>query len=175
MNFGLPRVANGKLFFIGLAAVLGPWSLYLFTLNRAAKRLKETERDNQIVKKKAIVEDTTDVSPAKSSASEKEEKSRKILIIYGTCTGTARRLASDLSKKFGSVFSSDDVAITVVDAKDYDEFTLDQEDIVLFICSTWTGETPRMLLSKSRCYNALYTFFCYLFHESVNFLLDSFI
>jgi sulfite reductase alpha subunit-like flavoprotein len=141
MKFGLPQIANGKLFFIGLAAVLGPWSLYLFTLNRAAKRLKEAERDNEIVKEKAIVEDTTETSPTKSSTSEKEDKRRKILIIYGTCTGTARRLALDLSKKFGSVFSADDVAITVVDAKDYDEFTLDLEDIVLFICSTWTGET----------------------------------
>lgn len=141
MKFGLPQVANGKLFIIGLAAVLGPWSLYLFTLNRAAKRLKEAERDNVIVKKEAIVDDTTEASPTKSSISEKEDKRRKILIIYGTCTGTARRLALDLSKKFGSVFSSDDVAITVVDAKDYDEFTLDLEDIVLFICSTWTGET----------------------------------
>lgn len=141
MKFRLPQVANGKLFFIGLAAVLGPWSLYLFTLNRAAKRLKETVRDNEIVKKEAIVEDTTEASPTKSSNSEKEDKRRKILLIYGTCTGTARRLALDLSKKFGSVFSSDDVAITVVDAKDYDEFTLDLEDIVLFICSTWTGET----------------------------------
>ena len=141
MKFGLPQVANGKLFIIGLAAVLGPWSLYLFTLNRAAKRLKEAERDDVIVKKEAIVDDTTEASPTKSSISEKEDKRRKILIIYGTCTGTARRLALDLSKKFGSVFSSDDVAITVVDAKDYDEFTLDLEDIVLFICSTWTGET----------------------------------
>ena len=149
MKFGLPQVANGKLFFIGLAAVLGPWSLYLFTLNRAAKRLKESEKERKIVKGKAIIEDTTKAPVTIPSAAEKVDKRRKILIIYGTCTGTARRLALDLSKKFGSVFSSDDVAITVVDAKDYDEFTLDQEDMVLFICSTWTGEITRMLLSKS--------------------------
>ena len=144
MKFGLPQLANGKLFFLGLAAVLGPWSLYLFALNRAAKRLKETDSVNEIAKKKAIVEDTLEAPQTKSSTPEKQDTKRKILIIYGTCTGTARRLALDLSKKFGSVFSSDDVAITVVDAKDYDEFTLDQEDIVLFICSTWTGKISQM-------------------------------
>lgn len=82
MKFGLPQVANGKLFFIGLAAVLGSWSLYLFTLNSALKRLKESEKDNEIMKKNAIVEDTTKAIPTKLSVPEKEDKRRKILIIY---------------------------------------------------------------------------------------------
>ena len=148
----LPKSANSKFFLLGLAAVLGPWSLYLLSLRLAAKRLEETKKDSEIVDSKAAVKDevvrsiTSVIEPVVDNVDDNESK-RKILIIYGTCTGTARKLAEEIAKKFSSLLSSDDVIITVVDAKDYDEFVLDQEDIVLFICSTWTGNNNQ----KSLC------------------------
>lgn len=135
MKFGMPQLAHGKMFFFGIAAILGPWSLYLLTLRLSGKQLKNSKVDNV-----SSPVEAAEVVIVKEPVTESETSSkRKVLIIYGTCTGTARRLAADISSKFRSVFSSDDVTITVVDAKDYDEFVLDQEDIVLFICSTWTG------------------------------------
>ena len=135
MKFGMPQLAHGKMFFFGVAAILGPWSLYLLTLRLSAKSLKDSKIGTVSSPREAA-----EVVIVKESVNESETSSkRKVLIIYGTCTGTARRLAADISSRFRSVFSSDDVTITVVDAKDYDEFVLDQEDIVLFICSTWTG------------------------------------
>lgn len=135
MKFGMPQLAHGKMFFFGVAAILGPWSLYLLTLRLSGKQLKNSKVDN-VSSPVEAAEVVTVKEPVKESETSSK---RKVLIIYGTCTGTARRLAADISSKFRSVFSSDDVTITVVDAKDYDEFVLDQEDIVLFICSTWTG------------------------------------
>ena len=144
----IPRAANTKFFLIGLAAVLGPWSLYLLSLRLAAKKLEESKKDPEIVDRAATGKEeivgaiASSIVPVIEIADDNESK-RKILIIYGTCTGTARKLAGEIAKKFSSVLSSDDVVITVVDAKDYDEFVLDQEDIVLFICSTWTGKNNR--------------------------------
>jgi sulfite reductase alpha subunit-like flavoprotein len=141
----IPQAANTKFFLIGLAAVLGPWSLYLLSLRLAAKKLEESKNDSEIVDSAAKINNETVGAIVSSTVPVAEivddnESKRKILIIYGTCTGTARKLAGEIAKKFSSVLPSDDVVITVVDAKDYDEFLLDQEDVVLFICSTWTGK-----------------------------------
>ena len=63
---------------------------------------------------------------------------RKITILYGTTTGTARNFATALSKRISQ--SSTNIPVTkIVDLADYDEDSLDKEDIVLFICSTWTN------------------------------------
>jgi sulfite reductase alpha subunit-like flavoprotein len=144
----IPQAANTKFFLIGLAAVLGPWSLYLLSLRLAAKKLEESKNDSEIVDSAAKINNETVGAIVSSTVPVAEivddnESKRKILIIYGTCTGTARKLAGEIAKKFSSVLPSDDVVITVVDAKDYDEFLLDQEDVVLFICSTWTGKNYR--------------------------------
>ena len=142
MKFAFPSFANSKLFLIGLVTVIGPWSIYVLSANLAERRRlllkgkkdEETSDEISAVMEQKIVE-TRLVSP--------ESDARKILIIYGTCTGTAKKFAEECSQKCRSIFSTDDVNIVVVDAKDYDEFVLDQEDIVLFICSTWTdGVAP---------------------------------
>jgi sulfite reductase alpha subunit-like flavoprotein len=164
----IPRAANTKFFLIGLAAVLGPWSLYLLSLRLAAKKLEESKKDSETVDSaatrngEAIEAIVSSIVPVVEIVDDNESK-RKILIIYGTCTGTARKLAGEIAKKFSSALSSDDVVITVVDAKDYDEFVLDQEDIVLFICSTWTGDNyPRPHPSCVSSVNILhFLLFCF--------------
>ena len=135
-------IANSKLFLIGLVTVIGPWSIYILSVNLAEKRrlLLKGKKDEEISDKTSValeqkIVETSVVSP--------ESDARKILIIYGTCTGTAKKFAEECSQKCKTIFSADDVNTVVVDAKDYDEFVLDQEDIVLFICSTWTdGVAP---------------------------------
>ena len=146
MKFVFPSFANGKLFLIGLAAVIGPWSVYLLSVNLAAKRLQALkEKDEKEISDQtaAVQEPTTEELSLISIKTESKSDRRKILIIYGTCTGTAKKFAVECSEKCRTVFAVDDVDIGIVDAKDYDEFVLDQEDIVLFICSTWTdGVAP---------------------------------
>ena len=79
--------------------------------------------------------DATPTPPNKSDT-------RRVLILYGTCTGTARRLAEGLQRTLQHAFPASAVAITLQDAQAYDEFLLDQEDILLVVCSTWTDGAP---------------------------------
>lgn len=155
----LPSVHTSKIFLLGLFAVVGPWTVYLLSVKYLSKKIESTNKNEEknsieIVDLKKIeivptitstsnqvVADTVavELSDTNKITDANEIEKRKILIIYGTCTGTAKRLAIDLSKKIGTIFPIENVEVKVVDAKDYDEYLLDQEDIVLFICSTWTG------------------------------------
>jgi sulfite reductase alpha subunit-like flavoprotein len=128
-------VINSKFFLIGVLVVVGPWSLYLLSQRKAFKEI-ETIKEKENFSETSTSDNKHIISTTEQVRSEK----RRILILYGTCTGTAERLAHEISKKFGACFSPNDVDVKVVNAKDYDEFLLDQEDIVLFICSTWTGK-----------------------------------
>ena len=78
-------IANSKLFLIGLVTVVGPWSIYILSVNLAEKRrlLLKGKKDEEISDKTSVVleqkiVETSVVSP--------ESYARKILIIYGTCT-----------------------------------------------------------------------------------------
>lgn len=66
-------------------------------------------------------------------------RSRKIIILYGTTTGTAKVLSYKLYRKL----VMNNFNITIMNISDYDEDKFDKEDIVLIVCSTWTdGEPP---------------------------------
>lgn len=68
---------------------------------------------------------------------EPRDPNKKIIhILYGTTTGTAKRFSSTLAKH---IEKKCPIEVKVTDLKDYNEETLGQEDIVLFVCSTWTG------------------------------------
>lgn len=128
---------NGRVFFFGLAAVLVPWSLYLISLKMSQKKLQLKKEEE-----KAETEQKT-LEAAETEITVVPIDKRRILILYGTCTGTAKKMAEEFSRKIHSLLYMDQVDVKLVDAKDYDEFLLDQEDIVLFIISTWTdGEPP---------------------------------
>ena len=154
MKFAFPTLANGKLFLIGLAAVVGPWSLYLLSVSIAAKRLEDARRkeENETIQQLSATKTIKTVETSPAVTTEVNDERRRILIIYGTCTGTARKFAAECAQKCQTIFPSTEVDIKVIDAKDYDEFVLDQEDIVLFICSTWTDgvapETAQRLVSS---------------------------
>lgn len=109
---------NPKLILFGLSAVIIPAAVYFYMSNRKEK--------------------ATLPSPIRSSAK------MRVLIIYGTCTGTSRKFADKLSTDLSRLPSFMQLYdIIVVDANNYDEGIdcekLALEDVVFFICSTWTN------------------------------------
>ena len=67
-------------------------------------------------------------------------KSRNITILYGTTTGTSRRMAHEFKKKLGTIPG---VVLNVFNMKDYEFDSLDSENIVFVLCSTWNyGKAP---------------------------------
>jgi len=69
----------------------------------------------------------------------KDGRVRRILILYGTCTGTAKKFAYRVERRARQMWG--DLATRVVNVKEYNEETLHMEDVVLFLCSTWTDGT----------------------------------
>jgi sulfite reductase alpha subunit-like flavoprotein len=64
----------------------------------------------------------------------------KVHILYGTTTGTSRNFANTLARH---IEKKCHLSVAVTDLKDYTEEKLNKENIVLFICSTWTdGKAP---------------------------------
>ena len=65
---------------------------------------------------------------------------RKVRILYGTVTGTARTFAKEVLEKIEAL-GSDNLEVLLTDLAEYSEDDLDKEDIVLLISSTWTDGT----------------------------------
>ena len=66
-------------------------------------------------------------------------KKKRLVILYGTTTGTAKEMAHQLSKVFSNIFSS----ILIKDMRDYDyETYLPKEKHIIVILSTYTDGTP---------------------------------
>ena len=123
-------------FFLGLGVVLIPWGLFLLSQHR--KTIKNNASNEQVPDREEIDKELIEENKVSN-----ETEKRKVLILYGTCTGTARRLAENAMKALQDAFKSTTVVdIVLCDAKDYDDFLLDQEDVVLFVCSTWTDGVP---------------------------------
>jgi sulfite reductase alpha subunit-like flavoprotein len=77
-----------------------------------------------------------------SSSGEEKPKSskKKVLILHGSTTGTASGMAATLATELERSRALD---VKVVSANSYNDENLDKEDVVLFICSTWTdGAAP---------------------------------
>jgi sulfite reductase alpha subunit-like flavoprotein len=71
---------------------------------------------------------------------------RKVLILYGTVSGTTKSLAVRLYNLIDSSLNkipNNNVSLTIMDVMEYDEDKLlSKEDIVLFLCCTWTDGKP---------------------------------
>ena len=64
-------------------------------------------------------------------------------ILYGTQTGTARRVAESLEREiFALRVSGVCYATSMSDLAEYDQDNLEHEHIVVFVLSTWTGGVP---------------------------------
>lgn len=75
---------------------------------------------------------------APSSPVRGEQKELAVTILYSTTTGTARKLSEELLSR---IQRSLKIAIRAMDLKDYDVDNLENEQMVFFVCSTWTDGT----------------------------------
>ncbi len=132
-------------FLFGLSSVVVPVAVYFFVNHFFFS--SSIAGDRKIKSNAAAaVSQTVPKKDKKSSEKQNEVKqskpkeSKKVTILYGTCTGTAKLFAEKLTKRIDSCTK---YVVETADLKDYNEDNLDKEDIVLFICSTWTdGEPP---------------------------------
>jgi sulfite reductase alpha subunit-like flavoprotein len=69
----------------------------------------------------------------------KVSEMQSVTILYSSTTGTARKLSEELVNKLQR--HSGNVQIRMVDLKDYETDNLENEQMVLFLCSTWTDGT----------------------------------
>ena len=67
------------------------------------------------------------------------KKNRKVQILYGTVTGTAREMAFAL---FEDLKQGGMPSVRISNLKDYNEDNLESEDIVILLCSTWSEGVP---------------------------------
>lgn len=144
---------NRYSFLIGLSSVVLPCAVYYlvqqFFFKPAANKPTITNEPTSTAAK----DNTKSVKNAKKEKKEKKGNSgvqkvpnvpdkskeeKKVTILYGTCTGTARTFAEKLCKRIDSCTK---YVVEVKDLKDYNDEKLDKENIVLFICSTWSEGT----------------------------------
>lgn len=141
---------NKYSFIFGLGSVVVPCALYflfqhLFGIRDNKLVINDKPSNVNVVVAKVTKETnkviTSDNSaPVKiSNVPDKSEESKRVRILYGTCTGTARKFAEKLRKRIDSCTK---YVVEVTDLKDYNEDNLDKEEIVLFICSTWSEGRP---------------------------------
>jgi sulfite reductase alpha subunit-like flavoprotein len=78
----------------------------------------------------------TNEGPPKIST---DNEAQTVTILYSTTTGTARKLSEELLNKLQR--RATNLQIRMVDLKDYETDNLENEQIVLFLCSTWTDGT----------------------------------
>lgn len=82
--------------------------------------------------------DTSSTANSESNNSAVTKKAETITILYSTTTGTAKKLSEELQQRLQKTFH---LNIRAIDLKDYDPDTLENEQMVFFICSTWTDGT----------------------------------
>lgn len=66
-------------------------------------------------------------------------ETRKLLIIFGTVTGTASEMATAL---YEDLLHIDSLSVGICNAKDFNDEDFDKQDIVIFICCTWSEGAP---------------------------------
>jgi sulfite reductase alpha subunit-like flavoprotein len=125
-------------FLIGLTSVVVPVAVLflvhqLYYNNNDIKQADSSSLSTTVAKKDFKEKNKSENVPDKS------KENRRVLILYGTCTGTAKLFAEKLCKRIDNCTK---FVVEVMDLKDYNEDKLNTEDIVLFICSTWSEGGP---------------------------------
>lgn len=115
--------SNKSLLVLGAVSVITPLMIWYYYTNS----LSSTKKTNDLTDKNSI----ESIPP---------KKPNKVLILYGTTTGTAlkfsQKLESDIIK---SQHGNLRIPVRIINMKDFDEESLHKEDIVVIITSTWTG------------------------------------
>lgn len=133
------RSITGSVLWWSLLAVAGSTGLLYFTNFLFRNKLKPNKIDKDNNNNDNTAANNNDNSGNNNVVISKEP-ARNVTVLYGTCMGTAKRFAMKIADRISVIINS---PIEAMDLKDYDEDALEQEDIVLIICSTWTdGEAP---------------------------------
>ena len=64
---------------------------------------------------------------------------RKLVVLYGTVTGTAAEMATAL---YEDLLHIDSLDVSICNIKEFDEETLEKIDIAIFLCCTWSEGSP---------------------------------
>lgn len=72
---------------------------------------------------------------------------QKLVILFGSTTGTARNFALSLNSELQTKVSCK-YRVETYNIKDYDEEILEKEDFVIFICSTWIEGKPAESMAR---------------------------
>jgi sulfite reductase alpha subunit-like flavoprotein len=90
--------------------------------------------------RKQRVEEVIKVADSSSGEDKTKSPKKKVLILHGSTTGTASGMATTLAAELERSKALD---VKVLSANSYNDENFDKEDVVLFICSTWTdGAAP---------------------------------
>lgn len=79
-------------------------------------------------------ESTVEVDGQKDS-----DQKRKLLVLYGTVTGTASEMATAL---YEDLLHIDSLSVQICNVKDFTDEEFDKQDIVIFVCCTWSEGSP---------------------------------
>jgi sulfite reductase alpha subunit-like flavoprotein len=78
--------------------------------------------------------------PAEEEAAPTSNAPRKLVILYGTVTGTASEMATAL---YEDLLHIETLEVSIWNVKEFNEEEFPKQDIVIFLCCTWTdGEPP---------------------------------
>ena len=123
----MSRPSSSSALALGVAAALGVAGVVFFAVRHFSTPKQKGEDDG---------------SSSSSAATLQAPSSRRLVILYGTTTGTAKNFSHILSKRIAQSITN--IAVSkIVNLEDYDEDMLCKEDIVLLICSTFSdGKCP---------------------------------
>lgn len=123
----------------GSVAISIPLLVYFYTQYRSQERSSSSQESTPGRTSNQSGQPTDGIAERKNSS-----QKRSVRIVYATVTGTARKFAESLhgkltrSKKSLSRYYD----ITWTDIKEFNEEKLHEEDIILFVLSTWSEGSP---------------------------------
>ena len=103
------------------------------SLVQVPREVQPVSYDDQTVSR-----DKSAISTAAVTPGPKVDKPRKVTVLYGTTTGTAKAFAYNLQQQLLRA----GIIVEVSNLAEYDEDSLDKQDVVLFLCSTWSNGQP---------------------------------
>ena len=86
----------------------------------------------------AATADDHDATLEDNDQKESDQK-RKLLVLYGTVTGTASEMATAL---YEDLLHIDTLSVEICNVKDFNDEELEKQDVVIFVCCTWSEGSP---------------------------------
>jgi sulfite reductase alpha subunit-like flavoprotein len=112
--------------------------------------------ENKEENKVETISEVKNGSKKSTNTSSTSTSTSNIIIMYGSCTGTAKMFAEILKNHLLQTMDSNNSNITIKNTSDFDDSDLEHGGILLLLCSTWEdGQPPE---SAKRLYHWLYDY-----------------